>query len=120
MFFPTPGEAPQWNTHIAEYRNNSIVVNAETSHDGLLVLSEIYYPGWKAYIDGQEVEILRTDYNLRGMCIPKGKHEVVMRFESESFSRGRMLTLSTVVVCVVGIVASVVRSRQVPASHIAS
>ena len=110
--FSVPSVAPTWNVNIDGYRNNSIALNVETSHDGLLVLSEIYYPGWKALVDGEETEIYRTDYNLRGMYIPSGKHMVDMRFEPGPYERGRIITLAALTVCVAGIIVSKARTRR--------
>ena len=49
------------------------------------MLSEIYYPhGWEARIDGEEAEILRVDYLLRGVVVPSGEHEVVLTFDPKT------------------------------------
>jgi hypothetical protein len=110
--FPALPVTPTWHATITEYRNNSIALDAETSEGGLLVLSEIFYPGWKAFVDGTETAIYRTDYNLRGVYLPAGSHHLVVRFEPESFERGRMITLLTLMICVGGIVVSKARSRR--------
>ncbi|MCH7414271.1 YfhO family protein [Belliella sp. R4-6] len=59
-------------------------INAEVG--GLVVFSEIYYPvGWKATINGQDAEIIRTNYLLRGIVVPAGKSTVEMKFEPASY-----------------------------------
>jgi hypothetical protein len=59
-------------------------VNAEAA--GLVVFSEIYYPlGWNATINGQEAEIIRTNYLLRGIEVPTGQSTIEMKFEPESY-----------------------------------
>lgn len=55
---------------------------------GFLVLSEIYYPGWEAEVDGKPTEIYRTNYNLRGVSVPPGNHRVVFTYRPSSFRRG--------------------------------
>jgi hypothetical protein len=74
---------------ITEYRSRRIALKTESSGTALLVLSEVYYPaGWKAYIDGQETEILRTNYILRSVLVPAGTHEVVFRFDPSTYRTG--------------------------------
>lgn len=59
-------------------------VSAEDA--GLVVFSEIYYPlGWRATINGQEAEIIRTNYLLRGIDVPAGQSTIEMKFEPESY-----------------------------------
>ncbi|MEB2784251.1 YfhO family protein [Algoriphagus persicinus] len=72
------------------YAPNELKYQAEMSKEGLVVFSEIYYPeGWTATIDGQEAEILRTDYLLRGLIIPAGTHEIVFKFEPKSYTASK-------------------------------
>jgi hypothetical protein len=53
-------------------------VATKTTEPRLLVVSEMYYPGWRAYVDGVETPILRTNYLFRGVVVPSGRH--VVRF----------------------------------------
>jgi hypothetical protein len=106
-----PDSPPVWHTAITSYRNNAIALEVETSHDGLLVLSEIYYPGWKAYLNGQSADVYCVDYNLRGIFVPKGKHSVRMAFEPESYARGKAITLVSLLLCIGGITVARLRER---------
>jgi hypothetical protein len=108
---PTQGE-PQWSARITRYENNDIELDLSTDRDGLLVLSEIFYPGWKAYIDGKETEIFRTDYNLRGVFVPHGSHKGIVRFEPASYIHGLWITLVTLVICSAGLCIPLVRSQR--------
>ncbi len=107
-----PSRQPVWNTGIKEYQSNHIAVNVETSDNGLLVLSEVFYPGWKASVDGQETEIFRADYNLRSIFIPAGKHIVQFDYVPASFARGTFITLAALLVCVGGVTLSWYRATK--------
>lgn len=65
---------------IKSYEPNHLVYEANSDKGGVLVFSEIYYPGWKATVDGQPVELGRVNYVLRAIQIKPGKHEVVLDF----------------------------------------
>jgi hypothetical protein len=78
---------------ITEYRSRRITLNAFTSSTALLVLSEVYYPaGWKAFVDGQETEILKTNYMLRSIVVPPGSHTVVFSFDPPVYGAGYALS----------------------------
>lgn len=72
------------NIKMTSYQPNELKYQVQTAQGGVAVFSEIYYPGWKATIDGKEVEIGRADYILRAINIPAGKHELVMTFDPTS------------------------------------
>lgn len=64
------------------YLPNELKYAVSTGSKQFAVFSEIYYPvGWKAFIDGKEVEIRKVDYLLRGIEVPAGNHELVMKFD---------------------------------------
>lgn len=65
---------------------NELIYNIDAEIGGLVVFSEIYYPvGWKAYVNGEETDIIRTNYLLRGIVVPSGQSSVEMRFEPSSY-----------------------------------
>jgi hypothetical protein len=78
---------------ITRYGLNGITTDVSGSRDGLLVLSEIDYPAWKATVDGKPAEILRADYALRAIAVPAGKHQVVCFWESKVFSQGLRISI---------------------------
>ena len=69
---------------LIEYEPNALKYEVESSKCGVVVFSEIYYPGWDSYIDGKKVEHGRADYILRAMNIPAGKHTVEFKFDPKS------------------------------------
>jgi hypothetical protein len=84
-----------------------IMLTANASGNNLLFLSEVYYkPCWKAYIDGQEVPILKADYLFRSILVPKGTHKIEFRYESKAFEQGKTVSLALnifIVIAVVGL-----------------
>jgi hypothetical protein len=78
--------------------NNTFTV--ETKNEGILVLSEIMYPGWKAAIDGKPVEILIQDDLLRSVLIPAGHHVVTFHFQPESLYIGIIISFFTLIILV--------------------
>ena len=82
------------NIKLIEYKPNYIKYTTENTNQGLAVFSEIYYPkGWIATIDGKEAPIFRTNYTLRGMEIPAGKHTVEFKFEPQVVKTGSTIVL---------------------------
>ena len=80
--------------NLIEYKPNYIKYQSENTNKGLAVFSEIYYPkGWVATIDGKEASIFRTDYTLRGLEIPAGKHTVEFKFEPKVVQTGSTIVL---------------------------
>ncbi len=75
---PDPAQA---RVTIRNYRRNSVEIEVETDRAGVLVLHDIYYPGWKVYVDGQPQAVLRTNLLFRGVEVPPGRHHVAFRFE---------------------------------------
>ena len=81
--------------------NNSYVFETRTSAPAVFVLSQIYYPGWRASIDGRKTVVEPVDFALSGVALPAGMHEVRFFFEPEIFRIGVILSLvSTLAVAV--------------------
>lgn len=76
--FPlTEGETVE----ISDYSENRIKVNTNTKAVRLLVLSDIFYPGWSVYIDDVSTKIYQVNYLFRGVVVPEGKHRVEFIYE---------------------------------------
>ncbi len=73
--------------------NDEFELSVYTSSPSILVISEIYYPaGWKAFIDGTETEIYKTNYLLRSVIVPAGTHKVQFTFQPDSYQTGLTVT----------------------------
>ena len=81
---------PQDDTSIAkltQYKPNNLVYEVNSSKGGVVVFSEIYYPGWTATIDGQPAELGRVNYILRALRVQAGKRTVVLDFHPASLRK---------------------------------
>ena len=66
------------------YEANRLAYRVSSQKGGVVVLSEIYYPGWTCTIDGEPTDIARANYVLRAIKVPAGEHEVVMTFDPQT------------------------------------
>ena len=100
---------------IASYEPNRLVYDVNSGKGGVLVFSEIYYPGWTATVDGQPVELGRVDYILRAIHIQPGKHQVELAFFPKSVSTTETVAYVAfflLILIVVGIVVIEYRHRK--------
>ena len=85
------GEAMPQDTNslvrITAYEPNKLTYEVNSGKGGVIVFSEIYYPGWTATVDGVEQELGRVDYVLRALQVKPGRHEVVLSFFPKTIDR---------------------------------
>ena len=97
-------------------KNENDVVNYSfnASTDQFVVFSEVYYDrGWKAFIDGKEAPIVKTNYVLRGLYVPAGSHKIEFRFEPESYTMGsRITSISQIILVAVFLIALFMEFRR--------
>lgn len=75
--------------------NNNLRLQVRAASYGFLLLNELSYPGWNAYLDGQRTRVWRANYLFRVIEVPPGEHEVEFRFEPDSLKLGLALSLPT-------------------------
>jgi len=80
-------------------RNNWLQLQVETKEDGLLVLSDTYYPGWKALVDGRPEKIYQANYAFRAIPLRAGIHQVKFIYDPVSFKWGAGATLLGILIC---------------------
>ncbi len=81
---------------LTSYKANELIYHSSSESNGLAVFSEIYYPdGWNSYIDGNEVPYVKANYVLRAMEVPAGDHEIIFRFEPESYRTGTRISFAS-------------------------
>ncbi|OGD89034.1 hypothetical protein A3D81_00150 [Candidatus Curtissbacteria bacterium RIFCSPHIGHO2_02_FULL_40_17] len=78
---------------IVNYQNNLVEIEALMKENGILVLRDSMYPGWKAYVDGQEKEILAANINQRALVLDKGEHQVKFVYQPKSFKIGAIISI---------------------------
>jgi hypothetical protein len=89
---------------------NLVRVDVDFSQNGFLVLADVNYPGWSAFLDGGRVPLLQADYAFRAVRAPAGKHTVEFRYAPYSFTAGLILSAAMVLVLVVAMFFSRLRN----------
>jgi hypothetical protein len=97
---------------VKTYEADRISLRASTGAPGLLMLSESYYPAWKAYVDGRPVPLYVADHVLRAVPVPAGEHTVELRYESWSLRVGLAVSLISYLVLIALAVAGTRRRRK--------
>lgn len=86
-----------------KYEPNNLQYTVNSKNGGIVVFSEIYYPGWKATVDGQSVELGRVNYILRAVNVKPGKHIVVLDFHPTSISTTETIAYISIVILLLAI-----------------
>ncbi|MCS7250182.1 MAG: YfhO family protein [candidate division WOR-3 bacterium] len=81
------------SVRLLEYKANKISLEVEAERDCFLVLSENYYPDWKAKVNNKEIKVLRTFHTLRAIFLNKGKHKIKFYYYSKYYQIGKILSL---------------------------
>ena len=97
------------SVELTDYEANRLSYKVMSRNGGVVVLSEIYYPGWTCTIDGEPTDIARADYVLRAVRVPAGEHELVFSFDpqtvhvTEAIAYGALVLLALMLVLLVGV-----------------
>jgi hypothetical protein len=94
----TTDRGGQGTATISMYQDSAITIHTSASADAWLVLSDTFYPGWTAAVDGQVVTVLRGDVLFRVVPVPAGEHDVEFRFEPASVRTGLLISLGALIV----------------------
>ena len=109
-----------WRVELTSYEANRLSYKVKSQQGGVVVFSEIYYPGWTCTIDGQPTDIARANYVLRAIKVPAGEHEVIMTFDpqtvhvTEAIAYGALIVLALMLIALLGL--SFYRKRRNAAS----
>jgi hypothetical protein len=115
-----PEDASADRAAVTTYEADRIRLKTATGASGLLVLSEAYYPAWRAYVDGRPVPLYAADHVLRAVPVPAGEHTVELRYESWSLRVGILVSLIAYLALIALAVAEArrrwKRAQQTPAA----
>lgn len=93
-----PAADAMGSASIVRESSGEVVIAAEMQTPGMVVLADWWYPGWQAYLNGEERPILHANYALRGVEVEAGQHELVFRYEPDSFAWGLRIAAAAGVV----------------------
>lgn len=88
---------PAGRVDFVRHEPNRVELTTDAVAPSVLVLAENHYPGWEAQVDGRPSQIVRVNYNQRGVVVSGGKHTVVFRYQPRSIQLGIMISLVTLV-----------------------
>jgi hypothetical protein len=100
---PSPGTATPGTARIERYSADRVMISAESDRGGYLVLTDAWFPGWTAHVDGRETRVERADHAFRAVKLGPGRHDVEFRYAPTSVRLG--LALSALAAIVAGALA---------------
>jgi uncharacterized membrane protein YfhO len=100
-------------TEITSFDADQVVIEVKSNSDGIVYLAGCYYPAWKAYVNGEEAEVLLANTAFRGVVVPAGENEVVFRYESSVYNNSRTVTLASSAFVVLVLAFSLFRRRRI-------
>ncbi len=93
---------------IKTYEPNRLTYQAQSDKGGVIVFSEIYYPGWEALVDGKPVDIARVNYTLRAIRVEAGQHEIELRFFPQTVEKTEAVAHIALILLVLSVIAAIV------------
>lgn len=97
---------------LKKYEPNELTYSVESQKGGIVVFSEIYYPGWTATVDGTPVPVGRVNYILRAINVKPGKHNVVLTFKPASVKNTETAAYAAYILLILAIAAGVIVERK--------
>ena len=107
----TCGPAPRDHVRIEEYSARSVALHVDAGCGGVLVLPDVYFPGWTATVNGEDRTVYATDGAFRGVVVPKGASRVEFRYEPRAFRIGTAFGAAALAVFLAAGVVSIRRRR---------
>ena len=81
---------------ITHFAPEKVEAKVQTTSPGLLIFTDAYYPGWRAWVDGEETEVLRANHLFKAVAVPAGEHVVRFEYRPRSLFIGAVVSIATV------------------------
>lgn len=102
------------HAEIVHYGARNVELKVQTSRPGLAILTDVYYPGWRAQVNGQPANIYRVNGLFRGVWLPKGEHKVIFSYWPPSYQLGFALAGIASLICLILVMISAfARKRRI-------
>ncbi len=100
---------------VTRYTPNAVDISVKAEAPGWVVLTDAWFPGWRATVDGQPAAVVPADYAFRAVKVEAGEHTISMQFRPDSWVWGRLLSLATLAASVAGLAwMALVRRKAQP------
>jgi len=96
----------------SDYSNDDVVLKVTTGTSGILVLNDVYAPGWTVTVDGNTSPLLRADYTLRAVYVPAGTHRIEFQYWPPGLSLGIIITVLSLGTVGVGMALEMILKRS--------
>lgn len=110
------GSGSAGSVRIAVYEPEHVVLEAQMSRSGAVILNDLAARGWTATVDGEKTPIYRANVLARGVLVPEGSHRIEMRYRLPRLDQGLAVSAGTLLVCIAVIAAGALRRRSVSRS----
>lgn len=97
---------------IIKYEPDTIEIKAELEENGILFLSEVYYPGWEAYVDGVKSEIYEANYLFRAIELQKGNHVIKFIYNPKTFKIGLIISIISLICAIISLLYLSIPKRK--------
>ena len=92
---PTGSASKPMTAQLVAYEPTRLTIATDAESPTVLVVSEMFYPGWEATIDGERTPIMLADYLLRAVYVPGGQHQIQMRYRATAARNGAIISILT-------------------------
>lgn len=111
-----PQDSVGVRVRLTGYEANRLCYEVESENGGVIVFSDVYYPGWTATVSGKDVPVARANYILRAIRVPAGRHEVVMTFDPQTVQTTETIAYAAIallaLVTVIMIITTIQKKRK--------